>query len=220
VQLIHRRVRPTQLAGETPSRCRPGGTGCLPLSIAGRRRGPQREAGLISRAARTAVNETIAFSCFSSFLNNGAKDARFVSRNVRPQGRANSSQPRKQNARVVAFGAKRDRLGAVAFTIFATEQFPVNAIVTYTCGCAVRWPSGRRRRFAKPLYGPKPVSRVRIPASPPFDSQPPSRLATSRTAVDGEPRPVHGDALDDSDLVLVTIACITRLTPQRHAVRS
>jgi hypothetical protein len=32
--------------------------------------------------------------------------------------------------------------------------------------CAVRWPSGRRRRFAKPLYGLKPVSRVRIPSSP------------------------------------------------------
>jgi hypothetical protein len=29
-----------------------------------------------------------------------------------------------------------------------------------------RWPRGRRRRFAKPLYGPKAVSRVRIPPSP------------------------------------------------------
>ena len=32
---------------------------------------------------------------------------------------------------------------------------------------AVRWLSGRKRRFAKPLYGLKPVPRVRIPASPP-----------------------------------------------------
>src|SRR5262245_60634432 len=30
-----------------------------------------------------------------------------------------------------------------------------------------RWPSGRRRRPAKALYGLKPVSRVRIPSSPP-----------------------------------------------------
>lgn len=29
-----------------------------------------------------------------------------------------------------------------------------------------RWLSGRKRRFAKPLYGLNPVSRVRIPASP------------------------------------------------------
>jgi hypothetical protein len=29
------------------------------------------------------------------------------------------------------------------------------------------WPSGRRRRFAKPLYGLKAVSRVQIPAPPP-----------------------------------------------------
>ena len=35
---------------------------------------------------------------------------------------------------------------------------------------AVRWPSGRRRRFAKPLYDLKVVPRVRIPASPPFQA--------------------------------------------------
>src|SRR5215471_6112636 len=34
-----------------------------------------------------------------------------------------------------------------------------------------RWPRGRRRRFAKPLYGPKAVSRVRIPPSPPGSSR-------------------------------------------------
>src|SRR3954470_20351944 len=34
-------------------------------------------------------------------------------------------------------------------------------------GCDSAWPRGRRRRFAKPLYGPKAVSRVRIPPSPP-----------------------------------------------------
>src|SRR5262249_21923189 len=36
-----------------------------------------------------------------------------------------------------------------------------------------RWPRGRRRRFAKPLYGPKAVSRVRIPPSPPPDDDAP-----------------------------------------------
>src|SRR5213083_2753140 len=30
-----------------------------------------------------------------------------------------------------------------------------------------RWPSGRRHSPAKGAYGPKPVSRVRIPLSPP-----------------------------------------------------
>jgi hypothetical protein len=40
----------------------------------------------------------------------------------------------------------------------------------YLASFAVRWPSGRRRRFAKPLYGLKPVPRVRIPASPPNSS--------------------------------------------------
>ena len=32
---------------------------------------------------------------------------------------------------------------------FAGERFRVSVLVTYTCRCAVRWPSGRRRRFAK-----------------------------------------------------------------------
>ena len=31
-----------------------------------------------------------------------------------------------------------------------------------------RWLSGRKRRFAKPLYWLKPVPRVRIPPSPPI----------------------------------------------------
>ena len=35
-----------------------------------------------------------------------------------------------------------------------------------------RWPRGRRRRFAKPLYGHKAVSRVRIPPSPPNPYRP------------------------------------------------
>ena len=51
---------------------------------------------------------------------------------------------------------------------FTDERFRVSAVVTYTCRRAVRWLSGRKRRFAKPLYGLKPVPRVRIPASPPI----------------------------------------------------
>src|SRR4029078_2515262 len=42
-----------------------------------------------------------------------------------------------------------------------------------------RWPSGRRRRFAKPLYGPKAVSRVRIPHSPQI--RPPATHRCART---------------------------------------
>jgi hypothetical protein len=49
------------------------------------------------------------------------------------------------------------------------RSVPVTQRPSYTwLSRAVRWPSGRRRRFAKPLYGLKPVSRVRIPASPPI----------------------------------------------------
>src|SRR5216110_2580186 len=47
-----------------------------------------------------------------------------------------------------------------------------------------RWPRGRRRRFAKPLYGPKAVSRVRIPPSPPISSRTPRIGFTPQTAVD------------------------------------
>ena len=50
---------------------------------------------------------------------------------------------------VVAFNVKGDGLNGVALTAFAVEHFRVSVFVTYTCRCAVRWPSGRRRRFAK-----------------------------------------------------------------------
>ena len=46
---------------------------------------------------------------------------------------------------------------------------------------AVRWLSGRKRRFAKPLYGLKPVPGVRIPSSPPvFGRRRRPRLASWR----------------------------------------
>ncbi len=47
-----------------------------------------------------------------------------------------------------------------------------------------RWPSGRRRSPAKGVY-PNPVSRVRIPPSPPFLSS----LAHSGLPLDGDGRP-------------------------------
>ena len=40
-------------------------------------------------------------------------------------------------------------------------------VLNYWKSDAERWQSGRMRRFAKPLYGLKPVPRVRIPPSPP-----------------------------------------------------
>ena len=45
----------------------------------------------------------------------------------------------------------------------------------------MRWLSGRKRRFAKPLYGLKPVPGVRIPSSPPvFGRRRRPRLASWR----------------------------------------
>src|SRR3954453_20092880 len=69
-----------------------------------------------------------------------------------------------------------------------------------------RWPRGRRRRFAQPLYGPKAVSRVRIPPSPPastFGSSPPSSGVHLDDAV-GPPgaRPLVADGDPDSDLAV------------------
>ena len=50
-----------------------------------------------------------------------------------------------------------------------------------------RWPSGRRHSPAKGAYGPKPVSRVRIPLSPP---DVPFTAAKSRCC-DASPDPPH-----------------------------
>ena len=41
-------------------------------------------------------------------------------------------------------------------------------VLNYGFRIPERWQSGRMRRFAKPLYGLKPVPRVRIPPSPPL----------------------------------------------------
>ena len=44
---------------------------------------------------------------------------------------------------------------------------------------AERWPSGRRRRFAKPLYGVNPYRGFEIPSSPPFIDEKPSKYGLS-----------------------------------------
>ena len=54
-----------------------------------------------------------------------------------------------QSPLVVAFGVKGDGLNGGRLHRVTAERFPVTILVTYTCRCAVRWPSGRRRRFAK-----------------------------------------------------------------------
>src|SRR5690606_5578325 len=50
-----------------------------------------------------------------------------------------------------------------------------------------RWPSGRRRSPAKGVY-PNPVSRVRIPPSPPFQFYPPRSPIQSQTESPDFPR--------------------------------
>jgi hypothetical protein len=60
------------------------------------------------------------------------------------------------------------RQGARFVRRFRGRAFPCKSRArVYLQARAVRWLSGRKRRFAKPLYGLKPVPRVRIPASPP-----------------------------------------------------
>ncbi len=78
-----------------------------------------------------------------------------------------SGVPTRQSTLRVAFSVKGDGLNVHHLHRFTVERFRVSVFSAYTCRPAVRWPRGRRRRFAKPLYGLKPVSRVRIPASPP-----------------------------------------------------
>jgi hypothetical protein len=66
---------------------------------------------------------------------------------------------------------------------------------------AVRWLSGRKRRFAKPLYGLKPVPRVRIPASPPVPrfARPCRRVRSS-----GTPRLAFGSSRAGSNPVVTS----------------
>ena len=49
------------------------------------------------------------------------------------------------------------------------------------------WPSGRRHSPAKGAYGPKPVSRVRIPASPPIKQLHSCNGSLSRSSRDETP---------------------------------
>ena len=76
---------------------------------------------------------------------------------------------------------------AVFNAVLRHKSFHVVHIFRNTSTSAVRWLSGRKRRFAKPLYGLKPVPRVRIPASPPVARSrlvlPVGRLQASATRV-------------------------------------
>jgi hypothetical protein len=53
-----------------------------------------------------------------------------------------SSEPRTQSPRVVALSAKGDGLHDGRLHALTIECVRVNACITYTCRCAVRWPRG------------------------------------------------------------------------------
>ena len=63
-----------------------------------------------------------------------------------------------QTARVVAFSGKGNGLHVSRLRPFVTNHFRVSGCVPYICGCAVRWPRGRRRRFAKRRSASRPSS--------------------------------------------------------------
>jgi hypothetical protein len=58
-------------------------------------------------------------------------------------------QPTTQSIRLVTVNAKGDGFDVNRRHRSAIERVPVSVIFTYTSRGAVRWPSGRRRRFAK-----------------------------------------------------------------------
>jgi len=62
---------------------------------------------------------------------------------------------RGQSALVVAFSVEGDGSRGSGLHGLVVERFNVSAFVSYTCRCAVRWPSGRRRRFAKAARNPR-----------------------------------------------------------------
>jgi hypothetical protein len=65
-------------------------------------------------------------------------------------------------------GRRLRRLGTVLGTVGREQLNSWREVLKFLSNFdTVRWLSGRKRRFAKPLYGLKPVPRVRIPASPP-----------------------------------------------------
>jgi hypothetical protein len=58
----------------------------------------------------------------------------------------------------MAFSVEGDGLSRGRLHRFAVERFRVSILVTYTCRCAVRWPRGSRRRFAKRKRASRPTS--------------------------------------------------------------
>ncbi len=116
------------------------------------------------------VKKTVALARFPSvFLNCPERKTRRLCPRVCPEHVCPTRVVRRsiQSPLAIAFSVTGDGLDGGRLQHFALARFRVTIFVSYTCRRAVRWPSGRRRRFAKPLYGLKPVSRVRIPASPP-----------------------------------------------------
>jgi len=99
---------------------------------------------------KAAVNETVAFFCFRSvFWANGAAIAPTVPRTV-PQsiGPARGNR-RRRKARVwLRLASKAAVFTWDGGTGSHWQRFHVSVLVPYTCRRAVRWPSGRRRRFA------------------------------------------------------------------------
>src|SRR4051812_32676317 len=79
---------------------------------------------------------------------------------------------RRDTYAVRAFGRQVEETPVVhlSFSVVlvscARGPLPLSCAMPCFKAALERWPRGRRRRFAKPLYGPKAVSRVRIPPSP------------------------------------------------------
>ena len=130
----------------------------------------QRVCGAVIEGRRRSKKPS-PWLVFLPFSEQTERKTRLVCPVVCPNGvPKTSSMPTMQSALVVTFSVEGDGLNRDRLHHFAFERFRVSVYVTYTCRCAVRWLRGRKRRFAKPLYGLKPVPRVRIPASPPVSA--------------------------------------------------
>jgi hypothetical protein len=100
---------------------------------------------------QATVKETVAFHRFpSAFLSGLSRERANCARNCAPSPVPKTrSAPTRQPARLVQLSGEGDGLNASRLASFVAENLRVSACVLYTCTSAVRWPSGRRRRFAK-----------------------------------------------------------------------
>jgi hypothetical protein len=124
-------------------------------SASGRR--PRRKTALSSATCGAVIEgrrrqrnrRLLAFSF--RFLNRQSEKRTACAQECAPHGCAQSNcQPTTQSIRLVTVNAKGDGFDVNRLHRFAIERVPVSVIFTYTSRGAVRWPSGRRRRFAKP----------------------------------------------------------------------